>query len=82
MQKTTSYTFTAILEPDENGWFISVPELSKYACYSQGDTIEEALINIKVIIKIILNEIKETQNIETLQLQNTQKIVQQITVSV
>jgi predicted RNase H-like HicB family nuclease len=82
MKKLTYFTFTAVLEPDENGCFISVPELSKYACYSQGDTIEEALTNIKEIIKMTLKEIKETKSIELLQIQNTQKIVQQITVSV
>jgi predicted RNase H-like HicB family nuclease len=81
-KKLTNYTFTAVLEPDEDGWFISVPELSKYACYSQGDTIEEAVTNIKEVIEMTVEEIEANGNLEALQVHNTQKIVQQVTVAV
>lgn len=44
--------------PDEDGIYIGeVPQLK--ACYSQGETIDELLINIREVIEMCLEEIKE-----------------------
>ena len=40
------YDFKVILEPDEkSGYVVTCPSLS--GCYSQGETIDEALSNIR-----------------------------------
>ncbi|MFN9176846.1 MAG: type II toxin-antitoxin system HicB family antitoxin [Synechocystis sp.] len=50
--------FYVIIEQDEDGVYIGeVPQLK--ACYSQGETIDELLINIREVIEICLEEIKE-----------------------
>jgi len=49
--------FKVILEPDETeGYVISCPSLP--GCYSQGETIEEALENIKEAIILCLEDMK------------------------
>ena len=44
-----------IIEEDENGFFAYCPELK--GCHSQGDTNDEALVNIKEAIDIYLETI-------------------------
>jgi len=45
------YKFTVVVEQDEDGLYVaSVPLLQ--GCYTQGDTYEEALENIKDAIKL------------------------------
>ena len=47
-----------ILEQDEDGRFIaSCPSLQ--GCYSQGDTPEEALENVKDVIEMCVEELRE-----------------------
>jgi len=47
------YEFTAVVERDEDGVFISsCPALQ--GCHSQGDTYEEALENLKDALKVYL----------------------------
>ena len=47
--------FTVIIEKDEEGVYIAeVPDLK--GCYTQGDTIEEVLKNIKEVIEMCLEE--------------------------
>jgi predicted RNase H-like HicB family nuclease len=49
------YDFKVLLEPDETGGYVvSCPALS--GCHSQGDTIEEALSNIKEAIELCLED--------------------------
>ena len=49
--KKNIYDFKVIIEPDESGGFIvSCPSLQ--GCYSQGDTIDEALENIKEVFML------------------------------
>jgi len=43
-------TLPIIIEVDEDGFFVSCPTLQ--GCYSQGDTYEEAVENIKDAIKL------------------------------
>ncbi len=56
------YDFKVFLEPDEEtgGFVITCPSLP--GCYSQGDTVEEALENIKEAILLCLEDMQE-QNI-------------------
>ncbi|NOZ58170.1 MAG: type II toxin-antitoxin system HicB family antitoxin [Euryarchaeota archaeon] len=51
--------FKVIVEEDkeDGGYVVSVPSLS--GCYSQGDTIEEALENIKEAIELYLEADEE-----------------------
>jgi len=52
------YDFTVLLEPDEEmgGYVISCPSLP--GCYSQGDTIDEALENVKEAILLCLQDMQ------------------------
>ena len=52
-----TYDFKVILEPDESGGYvISCPSLP--GCYSQGETPEEALENIKEAIALCLEDME------------------------
>ncbi len=52
-----TYDFKVILEPDESGGYvISCPSLP--GCYSQGETTEEALENIKEAIALCLEDME------------------------
>lgn len=55
--KKILYDFKVIIEPDESGGFvISCPSIQ--GCYSQGDTIDEALENIKEAILLCLEDLE------------------------
>ena len=57
-KKMDKKQFYVIIEQDEDGIYIGeVPQLK--ACYSQGETIDELLINIREVIEICLEEIEE-----------------------
>lgn len=50
-----TYDFKVLLEPDPSGGYVVVcPSLP--GCYSQGDTIDEALENIKEAILLCLED--------------------------
>ncbi|XWK88685.1 MAG: type II toxin-antitoxin system HicB family antitoxin [Phormidium sp.] len=58
--KTTdaSSPFYVVIERDEDGLYIGeVPQLK--ACYSQGETIDELIQNIRELIEMCLEEIEE-----------------------
>jgi len=56
--KKNIYDFKVMIEPDESGGFIvSCPSIQ--GCYSQGDTLNEALENIKEAILLCLDDLKE-----------------------
>jgi predicted RNase H-like HicB family nuclease len=44
------YKFSGIIEKDKDGYFAFCPELQ--GCYTQGDTYEEALENLKDAIRL------------------------------
>jgi len=44
------YRFSVLIEKDEDGYFALCPELQ--GCYTQGDTYEEALRNIRDAIRL------------------------------
>ena len=47
-----------VIEQDEDGTYIADCPAMK-GCYAQGDTFEEAMKNIKDVIKMCLEELKE-----------------------
>ena len=47
-----SYRFSVVIERDKDGYFAFCPELQ--GCYSQGDTYEEALENIRDAVQLHL----------------------------
>jgi len=49
-----TYRFSIVTERDEEGYFAFSPELQ--GCYTQGDTYEEVLENIKVAIRLHVND--------------------------
>ncbi len=50
--------FYVVIERDEDGMYIGeVPQLK--ACYSQGETIDELMQNIKEVIEMCLEELEE-----------------------
>ena len=51
------YDFKVILEPDETGGYVvSCPSLP--GCYSQGETVEEAMKNIEEAILLCLEDME------------------------
>lgn len=53
--------FPVILEEDETGGYVVInPSLE--GCYSQGDTVEEALANIKEATELCLEDAKLNKN--------------------
>jgi predicted RNase H-like HicB family nuclease len=53
--------FVVIIEKDENGTYIAeVPDLK--GCYTQGDSIEEVMRNIREVIEMCLEEQNITPN--------------------
>jgi len=52
------YRFSVIIEKDKEGYFAFCPELQ--GCYTQGDTYEEALENVKDAIRLHVEDRIET----------------------
>lgn len=50
-----NYRFCVVIERDEDGYFALCPELQ--GCYSQGDTYEEALHNIRDAIRLNIEDL-------------------------
>ncbi|MBD2426887.1 type II toxin-antitoxin system HicB family antitoxin [Phormidium sp. FACHB-1136] len=52
--------FYVVIERDEDGLYVGeVPQLK--ACYSQGETIDELMINIREVIEMCLEELEEVE---------------------
>ena len=50
--------FYVVIERDEDGIYIGeVPQLR--ACYSQGETIDQLMLNMREVIKMCLEELAE-----------------------
>ena len=47
-----TYKVSTVIEKDEHGYYAYCPELP--GCHSQGDTLEEAIANIKEAIELYL----------------------------
>jgi predicted RNase H-like HicB family nuclease len=50
---------TAIIEQDADGAFAYCPELN--GCYTQGDTVEEALANLREAAELYLETLKPAE---------------------
>lgn len=51
----TKREFYVIIERDEDGYYVGeVPQLK--ACYTQGETVEELMANIKEVIELCLED--------------------------
>jgi len=48
------YRFTVVIERDEEGYFAFCPELQ--GCYTQGETYEEVLRNIRDAVRLHIEE--------------------------
>jgi len=54
--------FYVIIERDEDGYYVGeVPQLK--ACYSQGETIDELIANIKEVIALCLEEEEDDEKL-------------------
>jgi predicted RNase H-like HicB family nuclease len=63
--------FYVVIERDEDGMYIGeVPQLK--ACYSQGETVDELMKNIKEVIEMCLEELEEELTTEFI---GVQKVV-------
>jgi predicted RNase H-like HicB family nuclease len=55
--------FYVVIERDEDGIYIGeVPQLK--ACYSQGETVDELMQNIREVIAMCLEELEEESTTE------------------
>ena len=52
-----TYRFSVVVEKDQEGYFAFCPELQ--GCYTQGETYEEVLENIKDAIRLHVEDRKE-----------------------
>ena len=50
----SNYRFSVIIEKDEDGYFASCHELQ--GCFTQGETYEEAIANIKDAISLHIED--------------------------
>ncbi|MBC1223160.1 type II toxin-antitoxin system HicB family antitoxin [Nostoc sp. UCD121] len=56
MINPTNREFYVIIERDEDGYYVGeVPQLP--ACYSQGETIDELMANMKEVIELCLEDV-------------------------
>lgn len=54
-----SQEFYVVIEKDEDGIYVGeVPQLK--SCYSQGETIDELMQNIREVIEMCLEEMEES----------------------
>ncbi|MFZ0963312.1 MAG: type II toxin-antitoxin system HicB family antitoxin [Terriglobia bacterium] len=54
-----SYVFKVVVEPDEDKWRASVPELESRGAATWGKTREEALQNIQEVAQMVIEEMLE-----------------------
>jgi predicted RNase H-like HicB family nuclease len=57
MKKNDKKQFPVVIEQDEDGVYIAECPVFK-GCYTQGDTIDEAMKNIREVIEMCLEEEK------------------------
>ncbi len=53
-REATTYTFKAVVEPDEDRWFACCPALEDKGAATWGHTREEALKNIREVLKMTI----------------------------
>ncbi|MGB0562086.1 MAG: type II toxin-antitoxin system HicB family antitoxin [Spirulinaceae cyanobacterium] len=66
--------FYVVIERDEDGLYVGeVPQLK--ACYSQGETIDELMINIREVVELCLAEQEQDAAETTTAFVGVQKLV-------
>lgn len=59
-----SYKVSVIIEKEDYGYFAYCPELE--GCQSQGDSLEEVLVNIKEAVELYVETLSEDERRELL----------------
>ena len=59
-----SYKVNIVLNKDEHGYYAYCPELE--GCQSQGDSVEEVLVNIKEAIELYWQTLSQVERREQL----------------
>ena len=54
-----TYTFKAVVEPDDDRWHAYCPALKEYGAATWGYTRDETLKNIHEVVQIIIDELRE-----------------------
>ncbi|MCC5599919.1 type II toxin-antitoxin system HicB family antitoxin [Nostoc favosum] len=68
MINPTNREFYVIIERDEDGYYVGeVPQLQ--ACYSQGETIDELMANMKEVIELCLETTSDEEIPEFISIQ-------------
>jgi predicted RNase H-like HicB family nuclease len=57
IERMKMFAFPVVIEKDEDGFYVECPVLE--GAYTQGDTYEEALINIKDAIILVLEVMQD-----------------------
>lgn len=57
----SKYIYPAIFSSDNEGYYVEFPDIEN--CFTDGNTLEEAMENAKDVLELMLYEM-ETQNIE------------------
>ncbi len=57
-----SYNLNVIVEKDEEGYYAYCPELE--GCQTQGDTLDETMVNIKEAIDLYLETLNDEEKKE------------------
>ena len=52
-----NYKLSVVIEKDKDGYYALCPELQ--GCYSQGNSYEEVLVNIRDAIRLIIEDMLE-----------------------
>jgi predicted RNase H-like HicB family nuclease len=55
----TTYTFKAVIEPDDDRWHAYCPALVERGGATWGDTPEEALTNLEAVVKMVVASFTE-----------------------
>ena len=59
-----THKVSVVLEQDENGFYAFCPELK--GCQSQGDSLEEVMLNIREAVELYLETLSEEEKKESL----------------
>jgi predicted RNase H-like HicB family nuclease len=57
--KRATYTFSVVVEPDEDAWFAYCPALKGYGAATWGSTRDEALRHIREVVGMVVAELVE-----------------------
>lgn len=55
----TTYTFTVVVEPDEDAWHAYCPALQGYGAATWGTSRQEALRHVREVVRMVVAELVE-----------------------